>query len=184
MTQQTFQAIHGLQHKDNKTGKEVVDEPARPGDYVLLPFALVIDAVTFPVQAYVAWGFGHPGPLFMAKWPPAIDPLKDWSSWSEYDEESHPAMHDSHGRILVQRAQPAKHPPLDKAIKDDYQNYLQKHESGYFSNGAAFFEDGTGQHAVKIEVGNNGNYTVYIFMYDNHNARTKIMRFADGGYAC
>ena len=123
--------------------------------------------------------------MFMAKWPPAVDPLKGWNSWVEYGEESHPAMYGYHGTILVQRAQPARHSPLDKAIKDDFQGYLQKHEPGYFSvEGASFYEDGTGQHAVKMDVGRNGSYTIYIFMYDKHNARIRIMRFADGGYAC
>src|SRR6266480_3621252 len=103
--------------------------------------------------------------MFMAKWPPAVDPLKGWNSWREYDEESHPEIYGYHGTILVQQAQPAKHSSLDKVIKDDYQNYLQKHEPGYFSvEGAKFYEDGTGQHAVKIDVGRNGRYTVYFFL--------------------
>lgn len=100
----------------------------------------------------------------MDKWSPAVDPLKGWNRWGEHD---------------------VKHSPLDKAIKDDYQNYLKKHEPNYFSvEGATFYEDGTGLHAVQITVGRNGNYTFYIFMYDKHDARTKIMRFAKGGYAC
>ena len=123
--------------------------------------------------------------IFMAKWPPSVDPLKGWNSWCEYDEESHPASYGYHGTILVQRAQPAKHSPLDKVIKDDYQNYLQKHEPGYFSvEGAIFYEDGTGQHAVKIEVGRGGRYKVYIFIYDKSNVRTKIIKYPQGGYAC
>jgi hypothetical protein len=123
--------------------------------------------------------------MFTTKWSPAADPLKGWNSWTEYGEASHPAVYGGRETTLVQRPQPAKHFPLNKTIKDDYQNYLHKHEPGYFSvTGAAFYEDGTGQHAVKIEVGRNGSYTVYIFMYDNHNVRTKIMRFANGGYAC
>jgi hypothetical protein len=121
--------------------------------------------------------------MFMAKWPPAVDPLQGWSSWQESDEESHPAIYGYPGTIRVQ-AQPAKHYSLDRAIKDDFQNYLQKHEPGYFSEGAMFFEDGNGQRAVKIRVGKGGCYTVYIFMYDKHRIRTKIMRFANGGYAC
>jgi hypothetical protein len=128
--------------------------------------------------------------MFMAQWPPAVDPLKGWKSWSEWDETSHPDVYGPHGRYLLQPGQRAKHSPLDKAIKDDYKNYLQKHEPFYFVNGPAFsdgptfYEDGTGQHAVRIEVGSNGSYTVYIFIYDDHNVRKKIMRFADGGYAC
>ena len=90
--------------------------------------------------------------------PPAVDPLKDWKSIS---------------------SQP------DNAITVDYQNYLQKHQPGYFvMDGVSFYEDGTGQHAVKITVGREGYYTVYIFIYDKSNVRTKIIRWANGGYAC
>ena len=121
--------------------------------------------------------------MFMAKWPPAVDPLQGWGSWREYDEESHAAIYGYNGTVL-ERAHSAKHSPLDKAIKDDYQNYLQKHEPGYFSDGAIFYEDRNGQHAVKIRVGRDGYYTVYIFMYDKRSIRTKIMKFANGGYAC
>jgi hypothetical protein len=113
---------------------------------------------------------------FMAKWPPAVDPLKGWNSWSPDDEVLWPAMFSSPAR-------PPTHSPLDKRIKDNYQSYLQKHEPGYFSESPSFYEDGTGQHAVKIRIGRDDDYTIYIFIYDKHNVRTKIMRFADGGYA-
>ncbi|MGA2280588.1 MAG: hypothetical protein ABSG80_09825 [Verrucomicrobiota bacterium] len=118
----------------------------------------------------------------MAKWPPAVDPLKGWNSWCEYDEESHPASYGFHGTILVERARPATHSALDKAIKDNYQNYLQKHEPGYFSELPSFYEDGTGQHAVEIRIGRDDEYTVYIFKYDKSNVRIKVMKFSDGGY--
>src|SRR5471030_1551919 len=89
--------------------------------------------------------------MFMAKWPPAVDPLKGWNSWSSYDEESHPASYGYHGTILVQKAQPATHSPLDKTIKDDYQNYLGKDEPGYYTMEVLFYEDGTGQRTVRVQ---------------------------------
>jgi hypothetical protein len=121
--------------------------------------------------------------MFIAKWPPAVDPLQRWGSWREYEEESHPTIYGYQGTIL-EGAQPAKHSPLDRALKDDYRNYLQKHEPGYFSDDPMFYEDGNGQHAVKIRVGRDGYYTIYIFVYDKHGIRIKIMTFANGRYAC
>ncbi len=116
--------------------------------------------------------------MFRDRWPPKLDPLAGWDSWSPYDEESHPADYGFHGTILVQRAQPATHSPLDKAIKDDYQNYLQKHEPHYFSFGPTFYEDGIGQHAVKVQIGNwDHELLFYIFIYDKSNTRTKVMKF-------
>jgi len=120
----------------------------------------------------------------MAKWPPAVDPLKGWNSWTTYDEESHPASYGYHGTILVQRAQPATHFPLDKAIKDDYQNYLHNHPSNPIEI-PLFYEDGTGQHAVKVEVETyDRDEIVYIFIYDKSNTRTKLMKFYVGHTSC
>jgi hypothetical protein len=114
----------------------------------------------------------------MAKWPPAVDPLKGWNCWGEYDEESHPAMYGYHGTILVQRAQPAKHSPLDQAIKDDYQNYIKTHERWPFPLGTTYYEDGTGQHAAKVQICNYDHEVLfYILIYDKSNTRTKVLKF-------
>jgi uncharacterized protein YceK len=90
--------------------------------------------------------------------PPSVDPLKDWNSWSPRDEQS-------------------------RSIKDDYRSYFNKHEPGYFEDTASYYENTAGQHAVRIRVGRNGYYTVYIFEYDKDNVRTKIISYANGGYA-
>ena len=112
--------------------------------------------------------------MFMANWPPSVDPLKGWNSWEEYDETSHPAMYGYHGTILVQRPLPQKHSPLDKAIKDDYQNYLHEHPSNVIEI-PLFYEDGTGQHAVKIEVETyDRDEIVYIFIYDKYYIISQI----------
>jgi uncharacterized protein YceK len=103
-------------------------------------------------------------PWDLANQPPSVDPLQGWTSWPPWDE--------------------GKHSHLDKAIKDDYQNYLHKHEPGYFDTGPTYFEDGTGRHAVKIQVGRNGFYKIHIFMYDKSDKRTKVIKYGDGGYAC
>lgn len=138
-----------------------------------VPLSFAVDTLLLPLGLYD-----------LTLLPPSVDPLKDWKSWSQWDEESHPASYGFHGTILVERARLATHSPLDKAIKDDYQKYLQKHEPGYFGDLPSFYENGTGQHAVKIQIGRNGYYRVYIFIYDKSNVRTKIIRYANGGYAC
>jgi hypothetical protein len=118
------------------------------------------------------------------KWPPAADPLKGWNSWCQWDEESHPAIFGFHGTILVNPPQPAKHSPLDKAIKDNYQNYLQKHGCIPIET-PSFYEDGTGQHAVKVQIETmDRDLIVYIFIYDRSNSRTKAMKFFYGHTSC
>jgi uncharacterized protein YceK len=140
-----------------------------------VPVSLVADTLVLPIGLHN-----------LTLQPPKVDPLAGWNSWGEYDEESHPAVYANRGRMLVQQAQPAKHSPLDKSIKDDYQGYLNKHEPGYFPDplSLTFHEDGAGNHAVRITIGRNGYYWVYTFMYDKNNVRTEIIRYTTGGYAC
>lgn len=98
--------------------------------------------------------------MFRSKWPPAVDPLQGWNGWSENGE----------------------HPFSDhKAIKDDYQNYLQQHERHYYPVDTSFYEEGTGKHAVKVLIQNwDRELFYYIFIYDKSNTRTKVMRFFYG----
>ncbi len=122
--------------------------------------------------------------VFMAKWPPAVDPLIGWNSWSEGDEELQPNAFGYHGTTIVGRTRPGKHAPLYKAIKDDYRNYLQK--NGCYEGGTcSFYEDGTGQHAVKVEVVDKHNDDMmFIFMYDKFNKRMKVMKFFECHASC
>src|SRR5580698_11606395 len=68
---------------------------------------------------------------------------------------------------------------IDKSIVDDYQDYIRKlpAEESYYAKGSAvwFFEDGTGQHAVKIEIPLNGAYSEHVLFYDKNNIRTKVI---------
>jgi hypothetical protein len=115
--------------------------------------------------------------MFMAKWPPSADPLKGWNSWTSWDEESHPAE-------FSQPVQPAKHAPLAKTIKDDYQNYLNQHQSIPIDI-HLFYEDGTGQHAVKVQTETfDRDFITYIFIYDKFDKRTKVMKFYGGHTSC
>jgi hypothetical protein len=98
--------------------------------------------------------------LFMPNWSPAADPLKSWSR----DEETNPAF--------------------DKAIKDDYQNYLTKNECAPIDT-PSYYEDGTGRHAVKIPVETRDRDLVtYIFIYDKMDQRTKVLKYYNGHTSC
>ena len=67
---------------------------------------------------------------------------------------------------------------------DDYQDYLQKLPSKQrgFTGALHFSEDGTGQHAVTIQIGVNGTWWVHILFYDKENKRIKVVKYKSGGY--
>jgi hypothetical protein len=73
----------------------------------------------------------------------------------------------------------------NQAITDDYQAYIQTlHlKKRGFVGAVDFFEDGTGQHAVKIEIGLNGTWSEHVIIYDKDNKRTKVTKYADGRYS-
>lgn len=70
---------------------------------------------------------------------------------------------------------------LDKAIKIDYQEFIQKlpPEEKNYVGGICLFEDGTGQHAVSIEVFANNDSTSwhYALIYDKDNKRIKVVKY-------
>jgi hypothetical protein len=80
---------------------------------------------------------------------------------------------------------PASH-SADKAIVDDYQNYIQTlspEEKKYLGpSPAGLFEDGTGQHAIQITVGINGTVWRHVLIYDKDNKRIKTIKYASGDY--
>jgi hypothetical protein len=74
---------------------------------------------------------------------------------------------------------------FDKAITVDYQDYIQKLPSNERNHVGPiqFFEDGTGQHAVKIEIALNGTDWAHVLIYDKDNKRIKVIKYAIGRYA-
>ena len=73
---------------------------------------------------------------------------------------------------------------FDKAITDDYQDYIQKLPPKE-RNGVgpiSYFEDGTGQHAVRIEIAINGTDWAHVLIYDKNNKRIKVIKFVSGHY--
>jgi hypothetical protein len=73
---------------------------------------------------------------------------------------------------------------LNKSIRDDYQNYIQTlpSEDKKYAYYAHSFEDGTGQHAVQIEIPLNGTWWEHVLFYDNDNKRVKTVKYSNGGY--
>ena len=73
----------------------------------------------------------------------------------------------------------------DQVIVDDYQNYIQNlsPEEKKYANANGYFEDGTGQHAVRIEVDIEGkNAWYHILFYDKDSKRTKVIKYFKGRY--
>jgi hypothetical protein len=108
--------------------------------------------------------------------PPVPDPLAGWKSdggwdWLMDNPPTHPG-------VLDVLSQPS---PFDKAIVDDYKNYIKKQKGNLIEN-INFFEDGTGQHAVKIQIDLDRTYWEHILIYNKDNVRTKVIKFRNGGY--
>jgi hypothetical protein len=47
-----------------------------------------------------------------------------------------------------------------------------------------YSEDGTGQHAIRIQVGRDGTYWTYVLIYDRNDKRIKTKKYISGHYAC
>ena len=64
---------------------------------------------------------------------------------------------------------------FDKAIVDDYKSYIENLPNGEkrFVGPVQFFDDGTGMHAVRIEIALNGTDWAHILFYDRENKRGK-----------
>jgi hypothetical protein len=75
---------------------------------------------------------------------------------------------------------------FDKAIVDDYNNYIQQLPLDEKNNigPIQFFEDGAGQHAVKMEIALNGTDWAHVLIYGKDNKRLKVIKYKVGHYAC
>ena len=74
----------------------------------------------------------------------------------------------------------------NEAIVKDCQDYIQKlspEERKYLGpSPISYFEDGIGQHAIKIEIGINGKEWEHILIYDKDNKRIKTIKYLRGRY--
>jgi hypothetical protein len=75
---------------------------------------------------------------------------------------------------------------VNKAIQVDYQDYIQKlpPEPRDYGSENSFFEDGAGQHAVRIFIPTHRTSWLYILIYDKENKRIKVIKhkYLNGGY--
>jgi hypothetical protein len=72
----------------------------------------------------------------------------------------------------------------NKAISDDYKDYIQKLSPKERERAGPIFysEDGAGQHAVEIKIGINGKNWHHILIYDKDDKRIKTVKYASGNY--
>src|SRR5258706_13856376 len=73
---------------------------------------------------------------------------------------------------------------VDRAIRDDYQDYIQKLpvEERSHAGEILFFEDGTGRNAVSISIPLNGNWWEHVLIYDENNRRVQAIKRFSGHY--
>jgi hypothetical protein len=72
------------------------------------------------------------------------------------------------------------HEQPSQAIEKDYHDYIQKENlAGAIAH---FLEDGTGQHAITLQVGINGTVWQHVLIYDKDNKRIKTIKYASGDY--
>jgi hypothetical protein len=118
---------------------------------------LVLVTTLFMTTGCGAWLMGSHQPDRYA--PP--DPLAGWNILFSHDYEK-----------------------LDKAITEDYQNYIEKlpNGEGKFVGPIQFFADETGQHAVRIEIALNGTDWAHVLIYDEENKRVKVIKYVSGHY--
>jgi hypothetical protein len=74
--------------------------------------------------------------------------------------------------------------PSDQAIERNYQDYIQQLPTKERNavGPVFFFEDGTGQHAVAIEVSISGKEWRHVLIYDKLNKRIKAIKYLKGYY--
>jgi uncharacterized protein YceK len=167
---------HGFDPNSNLVYGGVRQDAHQIGDgggwfIIDVPFSFAADTLFLPFDLY-----------HLTEMPPSVDPLKDWKSWSQWDEESHPAIFGGPAKRLVNPAYPATHSPLDQAIKDDYENFIKGKNFRYgpeYGGSIDFFEDGTGKHAVKIvrAIDDGRDSVTYILIYDKSDVRIKVIKY-------
>jgi hypothetical protein len=96
---------------------------------------------------------------------PRSDPLKGWKKWG---------------------AGGSYH--LDKAIMEDFRAYVEslpspEREIGKAADDYLFCEDGTGKHAIELDVSHDGKHWKHVVIYDTNNRRVKVIRYWSGRYS-
>jgi hypothetical protein len=100
----------------------------------------------------------------------APNPVKGW--------KAHYANLDPPNRTNYYRA--AQNYQIDQSIIDDHKHFVETLKKRYAIQWVAeiyYYEDGTGQHAVKLTIKTGPrDYNDFYLMYDKANARTKVIK--------
>jgi hypothetical protein len=111
-----------------------------------------------------------------------LDPLLGWKSVGEIGFK----VDEMHGYIETF--------PGDQAIADDIRTYInnlpisrgqwEDRRYCYWITHMTLFQDGAGQHAVRIQIPVNGKHQNHVLLYNPANKRTKVIRYSSGSYRC
>lgn len=144
-----------------------------PGFIIDFPFSFIADTLYLPADLWSQT--------------PTPDPLKSWKPAGAI------------GCKVGYMSATIETLPGYKAISDDVQIFVNKlpvdttrydpnvnsdRRICYWIDRMTFFQDGTGQHAVKIEIPWKGTYWNYVLIYDKENKRIKKIKYSSGHYAC
>jgi len=76
----------------------------------------------------------------------------------------------------------------NKVITDDYKDYIQQQklspEKGKYVAYIEYFEDGTGQHAVKVTISLNHTVWEHFLIYDKDGKRIRTIKYSSGHVSC
>lgn len=106
------------------------------------------------------------------------DPVKGWKS--HYANLDPPNRTNYHNYPNTWYYSPDQIYQIDQSIINDHKNFVETLKKKYPTLWVAevyYYEDGTGQHTVKlvIEIGPE-EFAEYYLMYDKTNVRTKVIR--------
>jgi hypothetical protein len=99
----------------------------------------------------------------------SVDPVKGWNGHNANLDPPNLTNYFS-GKIYY----------VDEAILDDYPKFIEQLKKKYphlYVSEVDFYEDGTGQHAIKLTIETEmRDYREYYLMYDKSNVRTKVIK--------
>jgi len=75
---------------------------------------------------------------------------------------------------------------LDNAIQNDYQDYVCKlsRKERMWIGPVGISEDGSGKHAITLQIAWYGTDWAHVLVYDKDNKRVKAVRYVAGHYRC
>jgi hypothetical protein len=80
---------------------------------------------------------------------------------------------------------PDRDQSLNKSLIDDCQSYVRPlRAEGHFIDDSDiwFFQNGSGQHAIEIEMTTDRRQLVHVLIYDKNDKRIKVIKYASGWY--